>query len=68
MVCSRCEACVHSSWLDYRWDAYELCWFGDMWDACELCSFGYKWDAYERWSILATSVTLVCLWPYVTVG
>jgi hypothetical protein len=25
VVCSRCEACVHSSWFGYRWDACE-CW------------------------------------------
>jgi hypothetical protein len=23
--------------------------------------FGYRWDAYERWSVLATGVTPVCL-------
>jgi hypothetical protein len=30
--------------------------------------FGYRWHAWEHWSILATGVTLVCLWPLVTVG
>jgi hypothetical protein len=30
--------------------------------------FGYRWDACEHWSILATSVTPICLWPLVTVG
>jgi hypothetical protein len=34
-----------------------------------LCAwFGYMWDASERWSILATSVTHVCLRPLITVG
>jgi hypothetical protein len=47
MVCSMYETCVHGSWFDYRWDAYELCWFGYRWDACELCWFDYRCDAYE---------------------
>jgi hypothetical protein len=29
---------------------------------------GYRWDACERWSILATGVTHVSLWPLVTMG
>jgi hypothetical protein len=34
-----------------------------------LCAwFGYMWDACERWSVLATGVTPVSLWPLITVG
>jgi hypothetical protein len=29
---------------------------------------GYRWDAYERWSVLATGVTPVSLWPLVTMS
>jgi hypothetical protein len=33
------------------------------------CSwFGYGWDACESWSVLATGVTPVSLWPLITVG
>jgi hypothetical protein len=39
---------------------------------CEACGhgswFGYRWDACERWSIFATDVTPVSLWPLVTMG
>jgi hypothetical protein len=31
-------------------------------------SFVYRWDACERWFILATGVTHVCLCHLVTVG
>jgi hypothetical protein len=30
--------------------------------------FSYRWDAYEHWSIFATGVTVVSLWPLITVG
>jgi hypothetical protein len=30
--------------------------------------FGYRWDACERWSIVATGVTLVSLRPLITEG
>jgi hypothetical protein len=30
--------------------------------------FGYRWDACERWSVLATGVTPMSLWPLITMG
>jgi hypothetical protein len=30
--------------------------------------FGYKWDTCKRWSVLATCVTPVSLWPLITMG
>jgi hypothetical protein len=30
--------------------------------------FGYRWDTYKRWSVLATGVTPICLWPLVIEG
>jgi hypothetical protein len=30
--------------------------------------FVYRWDACELGSVLATSVTLVSLWPLITMG
>jgi hypothetical protein len=39
---------------------------------CKACGhgscFGFKWDACEHCSVLAIHVTLVSLWPLVTVG
>jgi hypothetical protein len=39
---------------------------------CEACVYGswigYGWDVCEHWSVLATGVTPVSLWPLITVG
>jgi hypothetical protein len=45
--------------MGYGWVGsvrFESSWFGSWWDAC------------ERWSVLATGVTPVSLWPLIIVS
>jgi hypothetical protein len=35
---------------------------------CMVLGFGYRWDACEHWSVLATGVTPVSLWPLINMG
>jgi hypothetical protein len=58
---------IHSELLFQHYNCFNNT--SSVTEACGYGSwFGYRWDACEHWSVLATGVTPMSLWPLVTEG